>query len=66
MAANTTQICNILVSGQVDLAGKVVTSTGELQVIAATTGPTISAITADHNILANVYGEDVRNVKQCV
>lgn len=63
---NLKSICDILVNGHADIAGHTVSSTDELQVLAATTTPSISAIVDDGDILQNVYRDDVKALRECL
>ena len=63
---NIKSICDILVNGHADIAGHTVSSTDELQVLAATTSPSISAIVDDGEILQNVYRDDVKAIRKCL
>lgn len=66
MAVNIESICDILVNGHADIAGRTDFSASKLRVLAAATGSTLSAIVDDDNILRNVYRDDLKNIVACL
>jgi len=66
MSMKLKSICDILVNDSADIAGHTILSTGDLQVLAATTDPSISAIIDDGDILQKVYRDDVKAIRECL